>query len=374
MKQRHVYITVAVVVSTLLLPSSHSLFADGPIIRSGEDVSVEAQKVLEGDFYGFGSTVHLSGEAKHDAYIAGGTVTINGAVTEDLSIVGGVVQVHGKVADDVRIIGGEVTIAEPITGDLVIVANTVRILSTATIAGDVLLLANDVQIEAPVTGSVYGSVATLRINAAVGGAVSVTAHEKLILGDVANIEGAVTYKSENEIVRAQNAVVVGDISHEKFIDTRTQDILKGTVFQTLVLLFASLSLFLLLRNRIIELTLLALHTFGRQGLIGFGMLFSIPFIGTILLMSVLGIFFGVIVFAAYGLLLAVSAVASCIVIGTFVTKYVFKQEQPTILSVILGAVIMGFVPLIPVFGVVIVVLLLLITLGSVCTLTYRMLR
>lgn len=47
-----------------------SAFA-GPIIRTGESVSIDATQSLKGDFYGFGSSVILSGDSENDAYIAG---------------------------------------------------------------------------------------------------------------------------------------------------------------------------------------------------------------------------------------------------------------------------------------------------------------
>lgn len=78
----------------------------GPIIRSGESVSIDADQVLKGDFYAGGASVSISGRAENDVYLAGGTVTVNAPVAEDLVVLGGVVQVHGEVTDDIRVAGG----------------------------------------------------------------------------------------------------------------------------------------------------------------------------------------------------------------------------------------------------------------------------
>lgn len=348
--------------------------AAGPVVRSGEEVSVEAQKVLEGDFYGFGGTVNISAESKEDVYVAGGTVTTNGVVAHDLTVVGGVVQVHGAIGDDVRIIAGDVTIAEPVEGDVVVLAGKVDILSTATVKGDVLILTGDAQIDGPVEGSVYGTAGSLRINTHIAGDVSVRATDSFVLGDMANIDGNVTYKSSVDIVRAQGAVIAGDVHKETFITETDTDVMKALMLELVVFLFAALSLFLVFRTPLTKLTTLTQYEYGKMGLIGFGVFFGMPFVGLVFVASVLGLFVGLPLLLTYFMLLAVSIIGTCVVTGAFITRMVMKHTEVSTLSVILGTVAMSVLSLIPVVGALVILFTFFVTLGGISTLFYKALK
>jgi cytoskeletal protein CcmA (bactofilin family) len=181
------------------------------IVRTGDSVSLAQNQTVEGDFYGLGSTVALSGTVTGDALIMGGTVTVNGSVAQDLFAVGGTVNVSAPISDDVRIISGDVTISEPIAGSVVVVGGRLNILSSATIGGDVLFYGGDATIEAEVGGKVLGNAERIRIDGVVKGGVDVTS-PFLTLGERADITGDVRYVSQAELTRAAGAVVTGSVS------------------------------------------------------------------------------------------------------------------------------------------------------------------
>ena len=62
------------------------------VLRIGDDISVDADQVVNGDYYvsvgPFGNT-SMSGSVAEDMYAFGGTVTTNGSIGRDLTVVGG---------------------------------------------------------------------------------------------------------------------------------------------------------------------------------------------------------------------------------------------------------------------------------------------
>ena len=358
----------------VMLTAPYTIHAAGPVIRSGETITVEANQVIEGDFYGFAQSMTLSGASEHDVYVAGGTVTVNAPVAEDLVIVGGSAQVHGEVGDDVRIIGGEVTLAQSVTNDVIVLGGTVHILSTATIGGDLIFLGGDIRIDGPVTGSVYGAAEHVRINAHVGGNVTVRMSDSMTLGDTADISGTITYKSRNELTRGQGAVVNGSITREEIIAQTAKANFQGVVLSILMLVFSSLTLFFIARTRVERLVTEALCLYGRGGLIGLGMALAIPIIALILMASVIGSVVGFGLIAMYVLLFAVTFMTLPIFIGILIERFIRKESKLSLLTVLIGVVVTCILPFVPFIGAFLIFLSVLVVFGSFCLELYRVFR
>lgn len=344
----------------------------GPVIRSGDSVSIAADQVIEGDFYAGGGTVSLSGTAEGDAYIAGGTVTVNAEIAEDLVVAGGTVQVHAPVGDDLRIVGGDVTVAEHVGGDLVILGGSVQVLSTAQIEGDILFFGGNIDVKGGVKGSVVGFGDNVRLDSGIGGDVKVTASQLLTLGDRAEVLGNVVYKSPSEIARAQNAVVVGDLIQEQFSSESGSS--RYAVLPLLMTLFAALTVFLLFRNRLQGVVDVSKTSYGGNGLVGLGVFLLVPVVSILLLVSVLGFIPGIVLFLSYLLLLIAAWIISGIVLGTFALKFFMKTEKISVLSVIVGVVLFDILVLVPYIGVLLALAIFLVVLGGISRLLYNVFR
>jgi hypothetical protein len=366
-----IFLAYAVAIAFLTPTSS---FAEGPVIRSGETVTVEANQVLEGDFYAIGQTISLSGASEHDVYVAGGAITINAPVAEDLVILGGVVQVHGDVADDVRIVGGEVVIANPVADDVVVLGGTVHILSTATIGGDLIFFGGDVRVDGDITGALYGTGERVRIDAHVGGDVTVRAGDSLTLGDAADVAGNIAYKSRNELIRAQSAVVSGSITRETLIQKSSMTDTQGIVLSVLVLIFSSLSVFFIARSRIERLVTDAWVLYGRSGLIGLGMMLAIPLVAVILMASIIGAVVGIGLLFLYMVVLVATCMSLPIFIGAFFGRLMRKGARLTLFTVMFGVLLTTVLPFIPVLGMFVLFLAFLVIFGTFCLELYRMFR
>lgn len=322
----------------------------GPILRSGEEVSVDAEQALKGDFYGVGSTVTVSGPADNDVYVGGGSVTINAPVKQDLTIVGGDVQVHGEVADDIRVVGGNVVIAKPVKGDVVVVGGSLTILSTATIEGDVLFTGSDLTVEGEVVGSIHGSVDKVRINAKVGGDISFSTIYSFTLGDKAQILGDITYASNAEMIRAQDASIAGEVHKIPLEDNSTSDILRSYSIFIFIIICTAMTLYILARRRVVEIVTQTHTSIGVQGLVGIIVFLTLPVVSMLCMMTVIGVGVGVMLLLVYIVTLLFSFILSGILCGYYIQYALKKKEDISFITVVLGVIFFLVVVSVPYIG------------------------
>ncbi len=344
------------------------------VLRTGSEISVESDQSVAGDYYvsvgPMGSTV-MSGSVLGDMYAAGASVTVNGDIGQDLSILAGDVQVHAPVSDDVRVVGGEVTIAEDIGGDVFVLAGTLSVLSTATIAGDVFFFGGDMVLDGTVEGSVFGTAQSLVINAGVGADVDVTVSQTLTLGDDANIEGSVIYTSPIALSRGAGTRIGGDVFQRDVAIASARQQIRDILMPIFVTLFATLSLYLLLRKELEIIVASIEKMFIRNLLIGSGLILLGPITAIILMATVLGFLIGILTLSVV-VMLYVAGIALCsVVLGAFIMKLFTKKLEVTLLTVLIGSLSLQAVLVIPVVGILTVYVLFALTVGALTQQLYK---
>ncbi len=342
------------------------------VVRTGEVVSLAADQVVEGDFYGLGSTAAVSGEVTEDLLLFGGTVTVNGEVGADMAIVGGSVDIHGTVQDDVRVIGGTVVVAGTIEGNLVVVASELKVLSTAVIGGDLMFFGGSADLSGSVGNDVLGTSERLRIDGAVGGDVDVKVGS-VVVGDRAEISGRLSYDSAQELVRSQNAVIKGDIVRSE-ATVAPENGLRSLVVAFLVTLFASLVMFLLVKPFALRVVEQAEEHEWRSLLIGFGVVFLAPIASVILLVSTLGSLVGMLLIMTYFALLCLAFSLCGMVAGSYLMRFAKQSKTVSVITIALGTAVLFGLMFVPVLGPLVVMLLFMLTLGVVSQLVVRLLR
>ncbi len=363
---------ISVAVLCVFLAPSVSIA--GPIMRTGEAISVDAEQSLKGDFYAFASDISISGNAENDAYLFGGTVTVNAPITEDLTVIGGVVQVHGEVGDDVRVFGGEVTIAEPIKGDLVVLGGTLNILSTASVGGDILFYGETLVVEGEVIGSIYGTADTVRINDVVHGDVSMKAWTFISLGDSASVTGSISYTSTQDLVRAQNAEIKGEVHKLNTNETSTTRIWEILALQLFVLLFASLTLYVFGQKRIQSIITNQAHSFGICGLVGLTVFLLTPIAAGILMVSIVGVFLGILLLLSYFVALLVAFLLGSILLGYLIQRFVFRISRVSATTIVMGTIALLILALVPYVGGLSIFACTMVSFGKVIIVGYEKLR
>lgn len=349
----------------VLLLSAGSAEA-GTVLRSGSAVSVANDQSVEDNFYAWGNSVTVSGDMAGDVVLAGGTVTVNGTVAHDVLTAGGTVTISGEIGDDVRIAAGDAIIDGNIVGNVTVFGGRVKILSTATIGGDVIIYGGDAILEGAIAGQVLGTVSTLRINGPVDGAVNVTV-ASLNLGERAVIGGNLVYVSQLELVRAADATIAGQITRNDPPVVGTQrDAYRVTAMVLLMVLFSTLSLYLVNRTRVMAFSRQVLEQpLWRSVLVGFAVLITTPFVVGLLIASVLGIFVGLVLFVFFILLLLLSVVMLPVTVGSLLA--VISRNDITkmfLLWLIAGAGVLLILTPLMVVGPVMLLTFIFITLGT----------
>lgn len=348
------------------------------VLRIGEDVSVDADQTVNGDYYvtvGPFNTTAMSGTIAEDMYAFGGSVLTNGTVGSDLTIVGGTAQVYGAVADDVRIVAGEVTISEHVGGDLFVVAGSLHVLSSASIDGDLIFFGGDAEINGKVGGSVLGSSEKMRIDSEVGGDVDIKTATELTLGGKANVAGTVSYTSLSPVVRAQNATIAGEVIQNQYVaaDSDVQSKTRKAFIPVFVTLFAALSLYLLFRSELQVLVDQIQKAPFKNMLFGVAVLVLGPIVSLLLIATVLGILVGVLSLSLVLIAYVIGFALSGVVLGAYFSKLFTRKMTVSLPWILLGTLTFHALFFIPVIGSVVVLLVFIATVGGLATSLYKLL-
>lgn len=342
------------------------------VVRSGETVGVAANQAVEGDFYGLGNSIAVSGEITEDLLAVGGALKVNGQVGKDLLVVSGTADIDGVVGEDVRLLSGEVVVSGEIKGDLVVVAGKLTVLSTAVIDGDILFFGSEASIAGKVGKSIYGTSEKVTIDGVIGGDVDVSTLY-LSLGDQAAITGSIKYRSENELTRAQNAQVSGKVVKSDPLNIEVETA-KDYVVPFLMVLFASLVWYLMFPRLLEKVSMHSLMHPHRAFIIGFALLMLTPLVSGIFIISNLGALLGVSTLFLYVGVVVMSIPITSTVVGIAMSHFAKKGDNVSMLKVILGTISIFVLMFIPLIGPILFIYVFMLTLGSLVTHLYRGIR
>lgn len=345
------------------------------VLRIGNDISVSADQVVEGDYYvsvGITGNTSMSGTVTEDMYVAGGSVTANGVVGGDVFALTGVANMHASVTDDVRLVTGEATVGNHIGGDLFVIGASLTVLSTAVIEGDVVFFGGEAQINGDVKGSIMGNAGQMRIDSSVGGDVDVEVTSGLTLGGAANIAGDVRYTSMVGLVRAQDSIVVGEVVQNQVGSEHTySDEIREAVVPFFVVLFATLSVYLLFRKELASLIRNIDREFLKSALVGGGAILLLPILSVILLLTVLGMLVGLMGMGASLTLYIAGISISGIVVGAYLAKLFAGVPQVSLLWSIIGTVVFYAMTFLPFVGPIVALVVVSVTVGGLVLAVYR---
>jgi hypothetical protein len=165
-------LVVAVLLALLVaVPTARAFDA-----RTGDQMTVRADEVIDDDLYVAGQAVVIDGTVNGDVFVAGQIIVVNGTINGGLLAAGQTVIVNGTVRDTARIgaqaaqIGGEARIGR----DLMIGAYSLENRPGSVIGRDLALGAYQALLAGTVERNVRGGMAGLDIRGLVGGDVDIT--------------------------------------------------------------------------------------------------------------------------------------------------------------------------------------------------------
>lgn len=164
--------------------------------RTQRIVKLAGEEVVDGDFFAAGDSITISGTVNGDAYVAGGEVLVDGRVNGDLLVVGGKVVVEGVVAQDVRLVGGDILLAGQVGRNITVAGGSVNLSNTADVRGNILTASGALRLSGAVNGNLRTATGNLHITSRgrINGDVLYWSSQNALIDDGAKVSGSITKK------------------------------------------------------------------------------------------------------------------------------------------------------------------------------------
>lgn len=224
MKTAHKFLSVFTLLAILTMTFVTPVLAfEG---RSGDDVVIEADEVINDDLYVTAQNFTLEGTVKGDVFAVGETITINGTVEGDLFAAAQTVVINGEVNGDVRMGGAALQLGEEasVGEDLMSGSASLETKDGSKIGGDLLFGSAQALLAGDVTKDVFAGAGALDLRGEFGGDVN------LEVGDATEGEMAPPsmYMSPDikisvpsvppGLTISKNAVIKGDLTYTQTSD------------------------------------------------------------------------------------------------------------------------------------------------------------
>lgn len=328
-----------------------------------------------GNSYVAGSKIFANSQINGDLYAIAGDITIEGGVEQDLVVAGGTVIINGQVNGDIRVVGGEVTINNKVGGDLVVAGGTVTVSEKGSVGGDAYIAGGQITFNGPVGKETKIRGGQVMLNSTFNDKVDVEASESLTFGSKAVVESEVRYKGVSEAV-VQDGAKISNVQFEK-MDGHKGD--KNSAGRAIAGIFSVMVLVKILGTIILGLILIKLFPRSTKELvgsfmqkpwhnmgIGFLALVVAPIAVLILMITLVGIYVGILALLVWLVFVFIASILACVFAGVWLIKTVGKRTdvQPDWKALTVGIVVLTVIALVPVIGALIFFVLLLMAFGS----------
>jgi len=372
---KHIFAGLAtILVLTLLV-----IFTTVPVLafdaRSGATFTVASGEVVDDDLYVAAGSIIIDGTINGDLWAAGSSITVNGVVNGSVMAVGRTVNINGGVGHAVRAGGETITVNGDVSGDVIVGCSQAHIASTAKIGGDLLLGAGNARIDGFVEGDIKGQGGEIAISNGVEGNIDLEA-ESLTILPTANIQGDLTYTSEEEANIQTGAQIAGATTHKlppvkeeraKAFPFALFSGIGGKVIGFLMALIAGLVIILLAPRRLTSIAEAIRTRPGPSAGWGALILFLTPIAAIIVCITIVGIPVGLIVLALWGIAIYLAQIPVGLFIGRWIIGHFRGVEGKAIMvgALALGLVILKLLRLIPHLGFFIGLAVIIFGLGAV---------
>jgi cytoskeletal protein CcmA (bactofilin family) len=338
---KHIFKVLAALLVVMLV----TVFAAVPVLaadlRGGETITVASGEVIDDDLYIAGTNIVIDGTVNGDIFGVGTTITINGKVNGSVTLGGQNVTINGEITRSARLAGTNIIVNGNIGGDLLAGGTNVNVTSIAKIGRDLLFGASTVRIDGPVEGYIKGAGSEVVVTNGVRGDIELKVDE-LTIASTANLQGNLTYTSENEAEIQSGAQIGGTTTH------RVPEVkepagpfagIGGKVIAYLMTLLAGIVIILVAPRR----AAVVAASIRRKPWLSLGwgaiILFATPIAAIITFVTVVGVPVGLIGLTLYGIAIYLSQIAVGLFIGYWIIGYFSKVESR---GVLVGALALGF--------------------------------
>lgn len=344
-----------------------SLILVAPALANTSEVKIlPTDEVVNEDYFSFGNRSEINGTVNGDVYAAAGEVLVTGIVNGDFLAAGANLVISGEITGDVRVGGGNVTFSgAQIGGNVTVGGGNVTFDASTNVTGSVVAASGNLQVFAPVgKGANLGGGSILLANS-IGGNVSAGANS-ISLTNGADIDGNLTYYSENEANISEGATISGSVKREApkqgkenmMTGEEMEQVKKdaGIALAGFVYAIKIIDVFWLIIVGLLFIYLLpvftkrtadyAFHKLGWAFLAGLGVLIILPIIGIIFMITLIGIPIAFILFFAFFLVFWLGRIFTIYALGLFILGKLNKKDARG-LAYITGIIIYIILSIIP---------------------------
>ncbi len=330
--------------------------ANAQTFRSGDTTNVSQSETIDGSAWIAGSAVDIAGKVNGDVFCAGQTVTISGEVDGDVLCAAQTLTISGKVTGDVRVAGQTVAISGDVQGSASAAGQTVTLEGQGNVGRDASFAGQTVRVNGMVGRDLTIGSASATIGSTVGRNVNATV-ESLTLASGARIAGTVDYIGPKTLTRENGAEVTGKITYtERHVEDKGQAAAgatwMGTLVWSLMLLFSAVVFALIFPRelqRTTDASVAAVPNALLAVLVGLIAGIVMPFIAILLFVTVLGVPLGLLLLAAWALIIMLSGAFAAYYLG----RVVWRSQTNVILTMSVGALIVVILLLIPIINVIV---------------------
>lgn len=353
-------------------------------IKNGAQVLVSEKKTVHDNFYIGALTTRIDSEITQDLSVLANEATLNATVGGDVIVLGRTVTLAGDVDGDVRLIGADVVVRGNIDGDLVVVGGSVRVAPQASIEGDVIIVGGNAILDGEYEGQITAVAAEVSMLGVFNEEAAITT-QRMILGDSVEINDHLAYFAPK---RAEyKPQVIGEIAFNEIDSWQETGLVKRlilnmvsfwTLFKFITTLLLAFILVYAFRVFTQDTAYTGFEKAPRSLGVGVASFLVIPFIVTILVISIVAFPLAIILALLYVVALIITTAMSGIMLGVLIHKLLVRSGKKrhiiTFHISALGVVLMTLIQLIPYVGDVIWFTLFLLSFGALLIVVFDRFR
>jgi hypothetical protein len=250
------------------------------------------------DYFAAGGTLSVTDTVEGDALLAGGRVSVASEIKGDLVVAGGELSLGGAVEDDLYAAGGSVQLDAIVSGNARVAGGEVTVGPATVVAGALSLAGGRVEFLGNTHGYLKATGGTVLLNGEVHGDAEVRADE-LQIGPDTRIGGRLVYRGPAAPEVPEGAVIAGGVEFHQQGARQHPDGEGPRVHETehgvgsvvwFVGVFAAAALCVLLFPGFLREAALAIGRRPWQSVgLGLAILVCVPFVGAVLLITIIGI-------------------------------------------------------------------------------------
>jgi hypothetical protein len=294
-----------------------------PLVAAAEDEGANV--------YMTGAAVRIVAPVAGDLFVAAGRVTVDATIAGDAVMGGGSIDVRSRIGDDLRVAGGIVTVASQVGGETLIAAGSIAFGPETEIQGNVQLAGRDIAVGGRLGSglNVYGR--NVLLLGEVRGPLRLTS-ERIEIMPSANIIGDIFYRSPEQIHIHPGARITGTITRQpvSFEFPHRGLEMPGLPALAPLLTFGVFAAGVLLFLVFPKFTLASLNTIRAAPVkslgLGTAILFSLPPVILLLVITIVGIPVAVALAALYAVALLAGYLITSFFIGDQLARLALREH------------------------------------------------